>query len=190
MARGISRRLFLSAAGSVAILGGCGKRPARTLTRASGMGVVRPEIPYGVASGDVTDSSGIVWSRSDRAARMEVEWATVESMKDAVKVKGPDVGDASDYTGKIELAGLPAGQRVFYRVRFVDLFDPMRESEPVVGTFKTAPLAEIGRRDVTFAWSGDVAGQGWGIDEARGGMRAFETIRAMAPDFFIHSGDS
>ena len=55
-------------------------------------------------------------------------------------------GDATIKAGSmVEFAGLPAGQRVFSRVRFVDLFDPMRESEPVVGTFKTAPLAEIGQ---------------------------------------------
>ena len=43
---------------------------------------------------------------------------------------------------------------------------------------------------MSFVWSGDTAGQGWGIDEARGGMRTYATMRNNRPDFFIHSGDS
>ena len=39
-------------------------------------------------------------------------------------------------------------------------------------------------------WSGDTAGQGWGIDEARGGMRTYATMLRNRPDFFIHSGDT
>ena len=42
---------------------------------------------------------------------------------------------------------------------------------------------------MTFAWGGDVAGQGFGIDVSRGGMRIFEAIRRDRPDFFLHSGD-
>jgi alkaline phosphatase D len=59
-------------------------------------------------------------------------------------------------------------------------------SDPHVGHFRTPAAA---RRSVSFTWSGDVAGQGWGIDEARGGMRGFSTIARNAPDFFIHCGD-
>ena len=54
-----------------------------------------------------------------------------------------------------------------------------------VGRFRTAPAA---RRDVRFAWSGDTAGQGYGIDAE--GMRTYATIAGHAPDFFIHSGDA
>jgi alkaline phosphatase D len=42
---------------------------------------------------------------------------------------------------------------------------------------------------VSFVWSGDAAGQGWGIDPARGGMRTYRTMLDSRPDFFIHSGD-
>ena len=38
-------------------------------------------------------------------------------------------------------------------------------------------------------WSGDTAGGGWGIDEARGGMRTYATMLKSRPDFFIHCGD-
>jgi alkaline phosphatase D len=52
--------------------------------------------------------------------------------------------------------------------------------------FRT-PRRSRGR--VRIAWGGDVAGQGWGIDESRGGMRTFAAMRAAEPDLFIHSGD-
>jgi phosphodiesterase/alkaline phosphatase D-like protein len=44
-------------------------------------------------------------------------------------------------------------------------------------------------RDVTFVWSGDTAGQGWGINPEWGGMKIYETMRRLEPDFFVHSGD-
>ena len=57
----------------------------------------------------------------------------------------------------------------------------------MVGRFRTAPAE---RRSISFVWSGDTAGQGWGIDESRGGMKIYETMRKQRPDFFIHSGDT
>ena len=45
------------------------------------------------------------------------------------------------------------------------------------------------RSSISFVWSGDTAGQGWGIDPARGGMRTYRTMLENRPDFFIHSGD-
>jgi alkaline phosphatase D len=60
-------------------------------------------------------------------------------------------------------------------------------SEPVKGSFRTAPNT---RRDVTFVWGGDVCGQGWGINPDFGGMKIYEAMRKIDPDFFIHSGDA
>ena len=41
-----------------------------------------------------------------------------------------------------------------------------------------------------FVWGGDTAGQGWGINEDFGGMKIYEQMRRVKPDFFIHNGDS
>jgi alkaline phosphatase D len=57
----------------------------------------------------------------------------------------------------------------------------------MTGRFRTAPSDQ---RSISFVWSGDTAGQGWGIDEARGGMRTYATMLRNRPDFFIHSGDN
>src|SRR5262249_26792518 len=37
--------------------------------------------------------------------------------------------------------------------------------------------------------SGDTCGQGWGINPEWGGLRAYEAVRRLKPDVFIHSGD-
>src|ERR1051325_10556161 len=147
----------------------------------------RPQLPFGVASGDVTADSVILWSRCDRPARMSGEWSIHESFKDATPIGSAEALPSQDFTARLDVGGLPANSRIFYRIQFADLARPTISSEPVSGTFHTAPLAE---RDVRFAWSGDVAGQGWGINAEWGGMRIFETIRQKAPEFFIHSGDS
>jgi alkaline phosphatase D len=147
----------------------------------------RPQLTNGVQSGDVTTGSAMVWGRADRRSRMLVDVATSPSFAGARPVFGPVVDESTDFTGKLPLFGLPGNADVFYRVRFADEWDWTLVSEPVVGHFRTAPTR---RRTVSFVWGGDVAGQGWGIDESRGGMRTFATMAEVDPDFFIHSGDT
>ena len=146
----------------------------------------RPQLPYGAMSGDITADRAIVWSRSDRPARLIVDYAPNENMKGARRIMGPAAMESTDYSARVDLAGLPSGQTIFYRAQFQDLENPGVYSEPVTGRFATAPGA---RRSLTFTFSGDEAGQGWGINEAWGGYRVYEAMRKMNPDFFIHSGD-
>jgi alkaline phosphatase D len=147
----------------------------------------RPDIPYGTSSGDVTRDRAIIWSRTDRPARMRVEWSTTESFQNVQRVRGPQTTEAAGYTARVDLTGVPPGQRIFYRVHFEDLADSRALSIPASGTFLSAPREP---RDVTFAWSADTVGQGWGINTAWGGLRMYETMRLARPDFFIHTGDT
>ena len=148
---------------------------------------MRPSIPYGVASGDMTSDRAVIWSRSDRPARMIVEYDTTESFRSVQRIVGPAAIEDSDYTARINLADLPANQQIFYRVTFEDLADRNVYSAPVTGSFRTAPTK---KRNILFAWSGDTAGQGWGINLEFGGMKIYESMRRLNPDFFIHSGDN
>src|SRR5919199_6743567 len=148
---------------------------------------MRPNIPYGVVSGDITGGSTIVWSRTDRPARMIVEHDTTESFRNPKRLISREVSDASDYTARVNLSYLPPGQQIFYRVKFQDLAYSTIYSAPVTGTFRTPPAKKL---DIFFAWSGDTAGQGWGINPEWGGMKIYETMRRLNPDFFIHSGDT
>jgi alkaline phosphatase D len=170
-----TRRNFLAAASSAMVC-----MPA--LVRAG----ERPQVTHGIQSGDVSVDSGVVWARTDRPARMLVEVATTESFRNVRSAVYVDALPETDFTAKALIEGLPAGQDMFYRIQFQDHSFPTVLSEPAVGRFRTAPSE---RRSVSFVWSGDTAGGGWGIDEDRGGMRTYATMRDCRPDFFIHCGD-
>ena len=88
----------------------------------------------------------------------------------------------------LDLAGLPAGQDIFYRVSFQDLGDLKTTSEPATGRFRTPPAGP--RATCASSGRGDTAGQGWGINPDWGGMKIYETMRQAQPDFFIHCGDT
>jgi alkaline phosphatase D len=177
------RRRFLG--GTLAASGtllGAGAWPRRAVAQAS----ARPGTPLGVQAGEVTADRALVWSVTDRPARMLVEYAATDRFQNPRRVVGPAALPESGYTARVILAGLPAGQDVFYRVTFLDLGDMKTTSAPVEGRFRTAPGDG---RDVSFVWSGDTAGQGWGINAEWGGMRLYEVMRGLDPDFFVHSGD-
>ncbi|MEV6104580.1 alkaline phosphatase D family protein [Streptomyces sp. NPDC051940] len=171
-----------AAAGTAGVLGGFGSLVAPAQAYSG-----RPEAAWGVQVGDVTATSGLVWVRSDRPARMVVETSATESFSRVRRWTGPVVGPGTDFTGTTPLFGLPPGQQVHYRVVLEDPDEPRRASEPVTGTFRTASAA---RSDVRFVWSGDTAGQGWGINPEHGGYRTYEEMRRLDPDFFLHSGDT
>jgi alkaline phosphatase D len=178
----LSRRRFLStaaASSSLTLLGGIAK-PHLSLAPE------RPRITHGLQSGDVSAGTAVVWARADRPARMHVEVATTAGFRDIRDAVAIDALPETDCTAKALLEDLPAGQDIFYRIGFQDLASPACLGEPQVGHFRTAPAD---RRSVSFAWSGDSAGQGWGIDRARGGMRTYATMLREQPDFFIHCGD-
>jgi alkaline phosphatase D len=179
----LTRRRFLSGAAAsagITMLPGIAKP---YLSRAAD----RPVITHGVQSGDVSIDSGVVWARTDRPARMLVEVATTDSFADVRDAVFVDATPETDFTAKAILEDLPAGQDIFYRIRFQDLASPTLVGDATIGRFRMAPRD---RRSVSFVWSGDTAGQGWGIDESRGGMRTYATMLNNRPDFFVHCGDS
>ena len=177
---GLTRRHLLVRSASTLALAGLGSLAKPYLSRAAD----RPQITCGIQSGDVSESSAMVWARADRAARMQVEVSTLESFRTVLGAASADAPPDRDFTSKILLEGLPPGQDIFYRVRFEDISGISGETQ--TGHFRTAPAD---RRSISFAWSGDTAGQGWGIDASRGGMRTYRTMLENRPDFFIHSGD-
>ncbi|MGW0699958.1 alkaline phosphatase D family protein [Streptomyces sp. NPDC002867] len=169
------------AASAALALPAAGSAPALALSG-------RPRAAWGVQTGDVTTTSGLVWVRSDRPARMIVETSATESFRRPRTWHGPLLGPDTDFTGTTALHGLPPGEQVHYRVTLVDPDDPRRTGETVQGAFRTAPARR--RQGVRFLWSGDIAGQGWGINPDIGGYRAYEEMRRLDPDFFLCSGDT
>ncbi|MBR0827306.1 alkaline phosphatase D family protein [Bradyrhizobium manausense] len=179
--RAWTRRQFLVRSTSSLALAGLGTIAKPCLSRAAD----RPLFAGGIQSGDVSDGSAVVWARADRPARMQVEYSTVESFRTILGTASADAIPDADLTSKMLLQGLPPGQDVFYRVRFDDHATGLA-GETRIGHFRTAPEAG---KSISFVWSGDTAGQGWGIDTSRGGYRTYRTMLGNRPDFFIHSGD-
>jgi alkaline phosphatase D len=180
---GTTRRAFIAGAGTVLAAPRAFAQGAPAIVTSDKM---RPAVPSGVMSGDVTDRRAMLWSRTDRPSRMIVELARDEAMKNPRRIVGPAALAETDFTARLDLDDLAPGERVFYRVAFQDLSDTKTMSQPLTGSFKAAP----GRREtVTFAFSGDEAGQGWGINPEFGGYKLYESMRQKKPDFFIHSGD-
>ncbi|WOH17814.1 alkaline phosphatase D family protein [Paenarthrobacter sp. GOM3] len=171
----------------------------------------RLTLPTGIATGDVTTDSAVLWSRASGPGRMTATIQAVDNAGEILRgrfgfsrtIRGPLATEASDFTAKIQANGLPAGTRFALELGFED---ENGSSETVRGTFSTAPGSVNGKNDggtedaggggspssssQTFVWTGDTAGQGWGINEDLGGMRGYKAMHATRPDFFIHSGDT
>jgi alkaline phosphatase D len=186
--RKLSRRQLL--VGGSALAGGAlfysPGAAGQTLMQLASADGSRPIITHGVQTGDVVDNRAVVWSRADRPSRMWVEVSKTPDFADSYKLRGPIARPEADYTTQVRLSGLRPGERMYYKVDYVDLDNRMR-SEPVTGSFPT--VADRGQ-DVRFAWVGDCAGQGWGINPEFGGMIGWETMRTFNPDFLIFSGDT
>src|SRR5262245_42263179 len=156
----LTRRRFITGSASAAAL------TTTALTWAGGIAkpylsraADRPLITHGLQSGDMGVDSGVVWARSDRPARKQIEIATTDSFKDVRVGAFVDALPDSDFTAKLLLKELPAGQDIFYRIRFQDLASPTIVGEPMVGRFRTAPSD---RRSISFCWSGGTVPQNRG----------------------------
>jgi alkaline phosphatase D len=148
-----------------------------------------PLLTHGIQSGDVTAHDAVVWARADRPARLFVQVApTGRFSGPAVRTyRGPLLSAATDFTGRVELGGLPAGRDVPYRVVLAapDAHHP--DGDHLTGHLRTAPDRP---GDVRFLWSGDQSGQGWGRNPDLGGFPIYRAMLERDPDFFLHSGDS
>jgi alkaline phosphatase D len=177
----ISRRQLLQAGATA------GAALAVAPSRAPAFIRSRPVLTHGIQSGEVTSSTAVVWARSGRPSRMLVELLGGRGRHRPRWIEGPVLTPESDFTGKVRLGRLEAGERIRYRVVLQDLRNPAVLSEPLAGSFRTAPCDH---RDVSFVWSADLAGQGWGINPDLGGYRIFRAMQALRPDFFLCSGDT
>ena len=146
----------------------------------------RPLMEQGIQFGDMALGRTMLWSRADRPARLHVQYAFDASFANPTHRVGPHALDTTDYTARIDLTGLPADRTVYVKAWFESLTNVRASSEMVSGSFRTPGL----RRSVRFVWGGDTAGQGWGINTSFGGMKIYESMRRVQPDFFIHSGDA
>lgn len=133
----------------------------------------------GVLSGDVTDRSAVIWTRTRRFPLTRLEYGTSPALGRVTRDFGPEPPD-TDRVLKRELTDLQPGTRYYYRV--IAHSAGRTTGASLVGSFRTAP-SPADAAEVTFLWSADMS-------ERFKPYRIFEAMRAKAPDFFLFLGDT
>jgi alkaline phosphatase D len=167
------------------------------------------EISHGIASGDVTNQSAIVWSRvNDQTAQMNVEYDTNANFSNPLS-KTAQANSTTDFTAQAKLDGLKPDTQYYYRVWFSasnivnntnsdtshDLSATSDIAEQIeVGTFRTAPSFNMSSNSsssnaFSFIWAADLGGQNYCRNADEGGYSVFKSMQSLSPDFFIANGD-
>jgi alkaline phosphatase D len=157
-------------------------------------------LPQGIAVGDVTSQSALLWMRTDGPKMIQVEWApvaawdTVSKMATAVApvARSPlfTTRSETDFTLSIPLEGLMPATR--YRL-YVSVAAKGHEATSIEarvaarGEFTTLPDANV-HVPMTAAWSGDLGGQ-QRCRRGAAGYPIFNVMRAQQLDFFLFLGD-
>lgn len=136
----------------------------------------------GVASGDVTATSAVLWTRAEGGDAVTVEISADASFSNARSLPAT-TSSARDFTVKVKADGLTPGTRYAYRFRAGDAVSP-------AGSFVTAPDAGTSA-PLHFVFSGDSDGS----RKADGTppYNNFEVLDAAAkeqPAFFLYFGDT
>jgi phosphodiesterase/alkaline phosphatase D-like protein len=137
----------------------------------------------GVASGDVTSNSAVLWTRADGGDRLDVELTTDAAFGTLVTRTAVETSADRDFTVKHRADGLTPATRYHYRFRAGDALSP-------AGTFVTAP--EPGSMNpLRFVFSGDSDGSR--RPDGAPPYNEFEVLDAAAaeePVFFLYFGDT
>ena len=138
---------------------------------------------HGVASGDVTPISAVLWTRVDQEAGLRVQVSTNPAfpLRNTRTFRAAASAD-NDFTAKVIAAPLIPNRTYFYRwVR--------GPSMSQVGEFKTAPLP-FRPADARFAFSGDSDGTKVGGVPFFNNFEVLAAIGAENPDFWVYLGDT
>jgi alkaline phosphatase D len=166
------------------------------------------EITDGIASGDVTDKSAIIWSRvNDQPAQMNVEYDTNVNFTNPLS-KTALANSSTDFTAHAKLDSLKPDTQYYYRVWFSgsdiennnntnssnnNLSTTSNIADQIeVGTFRTAPSSNMTTNSgsaISFIWSGDLGSKGYCRNADEGGYSIFKSMQSLNPNFFIANGD-
>lgn len=148
----------------------------------------QPVFTHGVASGDVTSTSAILWTRVDRRTSVKVEvWDNPSLTGQKVfQATEPQTSSAGDFTVKIEATGLQPDTTYYYRFRHGN---EAGGSVSPVGTFKTAPDSGA-PANVKFTFAGDSDGTKVAGLPAFNNFEVLNAARLENGDFFVYLGDT
>lgn len=176
--RSISRRRFLAATASATALTTVGGVARPFLSYAAD----RPVISHGLQSGDVSIDSGVVWARADRPSRLTFRNLDQRQLPHPPPRRQPGrpAGERFRREGAAGWIAGGSGDLLPHHSGWPLGADDEGRADGRTFSHRTAPAD---RRSISFVWSGDTAGQGWRIDESRGGMRIYETMRSCGRIF-------
>jgi alkaline phosphatase D len=180
---------------------------AHALTTNNNTNLNKLSLAGSVASGDVTDHSAIIWSRSNSQALMNAQYDTEPTFSHA-KSKMILVNQTTDFAGHVKLDSLIPDTLYYYRIWFSSFKNDTKDKEEstkeitiqtplvansfyIAGTFRTAPDRLTGK-SVSFVVGGDLGGQNYCRRIGTGGVQdypIFSIMQSLSPDFFIFNGD-
>ncbi|MEX0749631.1 MAG: alkaline phosphatase D family protein, partial [Dehalococcoidia bacterium] len=137
----------------------------------------------GIASGDVTSESAVLWTRAEGAAALSVEVTTSARFDGDVREIDAETSEERDFTVKAHVDGLLPDTRYHFRFRSGDALSD-------AGTFVTAPDASTSQA-LRFVFSGDSDGSRQ--EDGTPVWNEFEVLDAAAADdpaFFLYFGDT
>lgn len=133
--------------------------------------------PHGVASGDPTHTSSVIWTRvSPQSAAVLVDWelATDPRFSDVIRQGQMKATAERDYSVKVDITGLQPGQVYYYRFKADGLY-----SEP--GRTRTLPEGQLDSLTIALASCSNYA---------FGYFNAYEVMSADKDiEFVLHLGD-
>jgi alkaline phosphatase D len=139
-------------------------------------------ITHGVAVGEVTATSAIVWARCRRISPLQVAIGSANGATE-ITLAAPATADR-DWTARVPIDNLKPDTSYRYRAWCGGSAAP---ADVRRGAFRTAPdpRANAGLR---FVWGGDLGGQNACRDREEG-YAVFDVMAAQHPDFFVALGD-
>ena len=159
-------------------------------------------ITHGIASGDVTDHSAVIWSRANKQAQMHIQYATNSNFSSSSKslTITTNVNETTDFTGHVNIDGLRPNTLYYYRVWFTGQGQNSKNndsskgsifsdtySSSLTGTFRTSPENST-NKTIRFVIGGDLGGHRY-CRRVDLGYPIFSIMKALSPDFFIFNGD-
>ena len=142
-----------------------------------------PGFQYGVAAGEITPTSAVLWTRSASAGAVNVEVSRSRFFQPQLPLAAAEARVGSDWAVSIRAQNLRPATRYYYRFSRTGSVSP-------VGTFETA-LASTSTASVRFAISGDADATAG--PNGKPGFNTFGVYARMAAernDFNINLGDT
>lgn len=147
-----------------------------TADAASKLDIRGTDLTFGCISGDVTDTSAVVWFRTKHPSAVSIRYGKDSGLVSSKSTKSISTEKSSDFAFQKSLTDLVPNTTYYYRAVVVD-----KKPGPIC-KFVTAPRSNK-MQSVRFAFGGDVR-------ESYKPFKIMDAIRQKQPDFFIFLGDT